>query len=146
MTDRDEVERLTEAAFADSPLEDPRARYREHLRALRSRDAAAFEAAVARYESELMPAVAAEGGDVVGAWREYGRALAELSGAGRTVAVDEQGRAASWEGEGEATLVLHVPDDATVPPLVVAAPRNPSPAQKATIALLVEGAVELRED
>jgi len=80
-----------------------------------------------------------ESGDPVPAWLGYGERLAALVGGGRTVSVDEAGRSRPLEGiPAEATLLLHLPADEATPALVVASPREPSAAQRATVALLAE--------
>lgn len=158
MTDpRGAAERRTDAAFAEGPYLDPRAAYRAHLRVLRERDGAAFERGVKAYEA-LVQEIGA-GGDAGQAWLRYGAALAGET-PGRTVAIDADGRASAWAGQddgqpsgddprerdapGAVPLILHIPDDARAPALPLAAPRTPSRAQNASLALLVEGRESLQ--
>jgi hypothetical protein len=89
----------------------------------------------------LIPAVVG-GADPLGAWLEYGMLLAELLGPGRTVAVDATGRAEPTADVAAAEgLVLHLSDIDDRPALVLRCPASLSPAQNATIELLVAGRV-----
>lgn len=136
---KEQIERRTDEAFARSPWRDPRTDYRALLRLLRDQDAARFETAVAEYEARVVARVEDPAVDPVAAWLDYGRRLAELAGQGHTVRVDVDGRAAPADAEltGPA-LVLHMPSDESAPAIVVAIPRDPSPAQRATAALLAD--------
>lgn len=145
MTDasrREEAERRTEKAFAGSGWRDPRTAYRSLLKRLREQDPAGFEEAVADYERNVVTPVAAGTADPVRAWLEFGFDLANRLGpGGRIVRVDADGRATedpsgALEVPG---LLLHMPADEGAPALPVAMPREPSPAQQATLALLAEG-------
>lgn len=142
---KESTERRTDAAFAASPWQDPRDDYRAMLRRLRDRDAAAFEEAVGAYESGVVRALADAAVDPVLAWLEYGRRLAQIAGGGRTLSIDRDGRAgvATQVEPDHPALLLHLPADETAPAFVVAAPREPSPAQRATVALLAAGAQAL---
>jgi|GEM_PF-2158500 len=145
MSDRELVERRTAEAFADGALADPRAAYRAYLRTLRERDAEAFERAVALYD-DLVQHIAG-GADAREQWLEYGTALAALV-EGRLVRIDRNGLAAPHQNALDADddpppLVLHLPDRTSMPALPVALPARPSPAQQATLALLIEGRQEL---
>lgn len=136
---RERADRRFEAAIAASGARDPREFYRDRLRALREADASAFREAVHYYESELIPAVAAEDSDPLGEWLEYGRVLAALSAAGETIQVDPSGRAAPYTRPVPGDhLVLHVPTSSRESALPVGLPPELSPAQRATYALLVE--------
>ncbi len=136
---REIVERRSDEAFAASGWQDPRTEYRALLRRLKERDAAAFDHAVREYEARVASRVGDDGVDPLAAWLDYGVRLAELLAGGRTVAVDLAGRSASIDGlPAEPTLLLQLPADDAAAALVVAAPREPSPAQQATIALLAE--------
>jgi hypothetical protein len=120
---------------------DPRALYRPVLRHLKGRAPAAFARALAHFEETLVPAIAA-GEDPLEAWLRYGQLLAELLGAGRTVEVDETGRARPAGDPTAATgLVLRLPEADDAPVLVLRGPGRPSPAQVATVELLVAGRV-----
>jgi hypothetical protein len=139
MTDRHHAEARLEAALAAAGLEDSRPALRARLKLLRQRDEQAFEEAVRRYEQEVLPALATSGAPL-DVWLEYARALGELSGSGDFVAIDATGRASSWEPPySPGTLVLHLPDDHTVPALPAAVPLEPTAAQQAASGLLVEG-------
>lgn len=129
-------------ARSDSVLKgsrDPRDYYRERLRALKAENPDAFRRALAYYEDRLIPAVAAEDSDPRAEWLEYGRVLATLFAAGRTVQIDPTGRASEYARPVPADhLVLHLPDAPARPALIVGIPPRLSPAQKATHDLLVK--------
>jgi hypothetical protein len=127
--------RLTDAAAA-AGLQDPRPAYRERLRQLREIHTAAFERAIAHYEQNVLPALAT--GEPLAAWAEYGAFLGGLTAAGRVMRVDTSGRAEPWQPpQPPRELVLFLPDDTAGEALVIAEPLEPSPAQRATIELLV---------
>ena len=143
---REQLERRSEAAFAASPWRDPRGEYRALLKRLRERDAAAFEDAVAAYESEVASRLADESADPIAAWLAYGRRLAQVAGGGRTMRIDEEGRAEEATDTVEPArpvLMLHLPADESAAAFIVAAPREPSAAQRAAVALLADGAQAL---
>lgn len=119
-------------------LADPRPLYRALLRQLREADAAAYEEAVRRYEEELAPADESRGERTLAAWLAYGSWLAGRLCPGRRVAVDRQGRARDLEGDEvpEGALLLHIPDTRKRRALALAAPRDPSGPQDATLELL----------
>lgn len=128
-----------EAALDGATQRDPRPYYRHVLRYLKDRAPDAFQRSYRYFEEELVPRVAGEA-DPLEAWLDYGRALAGALGDGRTVEVDSSGRARSVSDLEKARgLVLHIPDSTDAPLLVLRCPREPSPAQKATHELLVEG-------
>ncbi|HEX6309550.1 MAG TPA: hypothetical protein VFZ69_15235 [Longimicrobiales bacterium] len=132
--------RLAEAARARG-LADPRPGYRERLRLLKQTHPGAFDRAVEHYQRSVLPALAS--GEPLPAWIEYGRFLASLTANGTVTAVDESGRAARWTPEAEASLVLFVPEETSADVLVLTQPAAPSPAQSATVALLVQRALKL---
>lgn len=135
--------RLQEAA-AGLGLADPRPPLRGRLRQLREADTEAFTRAIRHYEAEVLPQLAE--GEAVGAWLEYGRFVGQLTAAGRLVAVDAAGRAVPCRPPlHRGSLVLFLPDDTAAAVLVVAAPLEGTPAQRATLTLLVEGGLELRD-
>lgn len=137
-------ERL-EAALEKTGARDPRAVCRERLRELKSVDAAAFERAVGHYRDRLIPSVAS-GEEPFTAWVEYGRTIAQLTVQGRTVAIDRTGLAREYATPADPeALVLHLPGGGKGRALLVAQPRDPSPAQQATRDLLVDGRSTLRE-
>ncbi|HEX2168645.1 MAG TPA: hypothetical protein VHG09_15520 [Longimicrobiales bacterium] len=127
--------RLAEAAQAQG-VADPRPPYRERLRRLRQSQPEAFDRAIQHYEQHVVPALA--GSDPLSTWIDYGRFLAQLDGEGRTVHVDEQGRATPWTTDAPAGLVLFIPEEPASDVLVLCQPLESSDAQEATVRLLVE--------
>ena len=118
---------------------------RERLRELKGVDAAAFEQAVGHYRDRLVPSIAG-GEEPFTAWVEYGRTIARLTFEGRTVAIDRTGLAREYSTPADPdALVLHLPKGGKGRALLVARPREPSPAQQATSDLLVDGRYSLRE-
>ena len=133
-----------EAALAETGARDPREFYRERLRDLKRANLEGYERAVAYYRDTLIPAVASGEDDPLASWTEYGRKLAEALAAGRTVSVDESGRAHPYEGPSPKRLVLHLPDDEGARALLVGLPPELSPAQRATYDVLVSGKQRLQ--
>jgi hypothetical protein len=130
--------RLAEAAAAHH-LSDPRQPLRERLRQLRERQPDAFSRAVAHYEEQVLPLLAA--GEPLVAWLDYARFVGQLTSNGRLTAIDETGLAVTLKAAAAplpGTLVLFVPEDNAIDTLVALAPAAPSPAQDATVALLVQ--------
>jgi hypothetical protein len=143
---RERAEQRLAAAIAAAGVADPRPALRERLRALRERAPAAFDRARSFYEEQVLPALADAAGHTAAliTWVEYADFVAGLEGEARLYVVDANGRADAFAGSLDAgMLVLHVPDDAAVPALAVIAPLEPSPAQRATLDLLVAGRVTL---
>lgn len=128
------AESRTAEAIAAGPYDDFREAYRERLRWLKDARAQAFSEAVASYER--LVADVANGSDPIEKWLEYGRQLGELSGRGKVVGIDESGRAVPVNGTGT-QLILHLPDDISVPALPLAVPRDLSIHQRSTFDLLV---------
>jgi hypothetical protein len=137
----------TTAAKADQKLEaaleahgarDPREFYRERLRDLKEADAAAYEQAVTYYRDTLIPSIADESAEPLDAWTEYGRRLAVALAPGRTVRIDETGRAHPYERPSRTDLVLQLPDGKGRA-VLVALPSTLTPAQRATYDVLVSG-------
>jgi hypothetical protein len=126
---------LVDAAEA-SGLTDPRPAYREYLRALRQSRPEAFDQAVEHYEKNVLPALV--DAEPLPVWIEYGRFLASLTSAGEAVTIDASGRAAPWTREAPAGLVLFVPEENAADVMVLSQPVTPTPAQQATLTLLVE--------
>lgn len=136
---KEAAERL-EDALNRSNLRDPRDFYRAHLRGLRDRDPQGYERAVRTYHDRLLPRVARPDSDAVGEWLEFGMLLAELSGEGRSLVIDEAGRARPAASPPPRDgLLLYMPRDPAVPVLPLLVPRAPSAAQEATLDLLVHG-------
>ncbi len=144
-TDQAVADRRLEAALDETGACDPRASCRDRLRALKGVDPDAFQQAVDYYRGELIPAIAS-GAEPLTAWIEYGRRIARLTFDGRTVAIDETGLAREYSAPVDPdALVLHLPKGGRQRALLVALPREPSPAQQATCDLLVDGRSNLRE-
>jgi hypothetical protein len=137
---RDAADRRFEETLARTGARDPRDFYRQRLRELRDRDAAAYRRAVDYFEGRLIPAVADAGSDPLREWLEYGRFLARLVAEGTTVQVDLSGRAHEYAPPVPPDhLVLHLPTASREPALVVGLPPQLSTAQRATFDLLVSG-------
>jgi hypothetical protein len=137
--------RLAEAASA-AGVADPRPALRERLRALRERAPDAFDRARAHYEERVLPALADGNGELepLARWIEYARVVAGLEGEGRTCVVDRVGRATDFAGACPGgALVMQLPDDAAAPAFAILSPAEPSPAQQATLDLLVGGRLSL---
>ncbi len=137
---RARAESRLEQALATSGAQDPREPCRSRLRSLRDRNPEAYRRAVQYYETRLVPAVASDTSDPIAEWLEYGRLLAELTTPGRTVQIDTTGRERPFAPPSSPDhLVLHLPVSSREPVLLVARPRELSPAQRATCDLLVRG-------
>jgi hypothetical protein len=135
-----EADRRFEEALEASGARDPRDFYRKTLRQLREANPEGYERAVGYFQNELVPSVAAGTVEPIGAWREYGRIIAEVCAEGRTVAIDETGRLVPYDpGVSMDWLVLHLPKAKGGKALLVALPPEPSTAQRATYDLLVIG-------
>jgi hypothetical protein len=134
-----EADRLLQESLDASGSRDPREFYRERLRELKSSNADGYQSAVAYYRDTLIPRVA--GGEVepLAAWAEYGRVLAECVAAGRTVSIDETGRAHPYQEPKDSHLVLHLPEDNRIRAILVGLPAELSSAQRSTYDVLVSG-------
>jgi len=140
-----EADRRLEEALARDGARDPREFYRERLRELKQADADGYANAVAYYRDTLIPAVASGEVDPMEAWTAYGTRLAEWMAPGRTIAVDETGRAHTYEAPAPRThLLLHLPSGKGGRALLVGLPAELSPAQRATYDVLVGGKQKLR--
>jgi hypothetical protein len=140
---RNAADRNLTSAATRLGLADPRPAFRERLRILKDNQPDAFATALRHYETTVLPAIAG-GGDVLEAWVQYGETIAALSAPGRMLRVDATGRAERYTAPvTTATLVLHVPDQNDAPVLVTIAPVSPTPAQQATLDLLVHGRLGL---
>jgi hypothetical protein len=119
-------------------LSDPRPSYRERLRVLREQHPEAFSRAIAHYETGVLPALA-EASDPMAVWTAYGGFLARLTAEGNAYRVDTSGRSQPFRPpvtRGE--LVLFLPDEPAADVLVMAMPDAATPAQTATIDLLIK--------
>lgn len=133
------ADRRLDAALAGADRRDPRPFYRRALRHLRERDPDAFQHALEHFETELLPAVAGDA-DPLAAWLEYGLRIGRALGEGRVMELDGSGRAAAVDDPATAGgLVLHIPDDAGTPVVVLRYPTDATAAQHAAYELLVEG-------
>jgi hypothetical protein len=129
--------RLTDAAAA-LRLADPRPRLRERLKQLREERADSFNRAVEHYEQAVLPRLAAEEQEPLSVWLEYARFIGQSTANGRLLAIGDDGAAAAFRPPvAPGVLFLFVPDDNAVPAFIAAQPLQPSPAQLATIDLLV---------
>lgn len=118
-------------------LQDVQPLYRALLKRLKSRDAAAYEEAVARYRDRVEPAVEDPGRDPVEVWLAYGRWLAERLSPGEVRAVGPDGRADPvGDGAPPGSLLLHLPDDRKERAICLAMPAAPTDPQKETADLL----------
>lgn len=132
------LERLEEAR-RERGLADPRPVYRELLKRLASEDREAYREAVAHFEEELVPAVAAGEAAPLSAWLRYGLRLAAVLSEGEARAVDEAGRAGPVEDPSDppvGPLLLWLPSSPGDGALVLARPEELSEPQQATVELL----------
>jgi len=138
------AERNFEASLAASGLLDPRAGYRALLKELRAEDEPLYESLVEYYRTQVLPPIAAGGGDPIGTWLDYGIRIAGGSGAGEVVRIDGTGRSAPFAppvAPGE--LLLYLPADSRRRATPLGVPGELSPAQRRTLELLVEGKLRL---
>lgn len=141
----EKADRVLEEALERTGARDPRDFYRERLRSLKSSDPEAYQRAVEYYQETLLPTVVSGDEDPLGAWTEYGRALARAVAPGRTVSIDETGRSRPYEGPTQDHLILHLPDDTGARALLVGLPSELSGPQRATYDVLVAGRHRPRE-
>ena len=135
-----ELEIPRDAAYADAlarhGLADVQPLYRQLLLRLKAQDAAAYEAAVARYKAEVESTVE-EAEDPVAVWVAYGVWLAPLVAPGSLKAVNVDGLATPAENPPPlGPMLMHLPEDPRVRGLVLTMPAAPSAAQKETASLL----------
>lgn len=129
------VDEVTESAVSTGPFEDFREAYRARLRWLKDNRPQQFPEALSHYNDVLVPNIAG-GNEPLREWIDYGQRLGQLSGPGKTVCLDESGRAWPYHSDVNG-LILHLPDDVGTPALALAVPRDLSEAQKAALQLLV---------
>jgi hypothetical protein len=139
------ADEILEQALADSGARDPREFYRDRLRDLKQKNPEGYQGAVRYYRDTLIPAVASGQEPPLDAWTEYGRRLAEALAPGRTVSIDDTGRAHPFEGPMPDRLVLHLPDGKGGRALLVGLPAELSPAQRASYDVLVSGKQKKRD-
>ena len=143
---REVADRLFQEALRDSGVRDPRELYRDALRELKRRDAVGYDRMVTHFQAVLVPSIASGDAEPLQAWREYGRLLTEAVAEGRTVAIDDTGRAHPYTPDAPMRwLVLHLPEAKAARALVVSLPAEPSGAQRATYELLVKGSHKIPE-
>jgi hypothetical protein len=124
-----------EAARSRHGMADVRPIYRQFLKLLKTRDSELYEAAVDRYETDVLGA--GETADPLQAWIRYGAWLAGSLSPGRLVAIDSSGRAEKAAGLPPiGPLLLHLPEGTGERGLRVAVPEKPSAAQAAAQKLL----------
>ena len=143
MTDdlRARADERFERALQQTGARDPRSFFRDQLRELKAASPDAFRRALRYFEETLIPTVADEGSDPVAEWLEYGRVLASLAPPGRTVQFDASGRARDdARPVPPEAMVLHLPENAGRPALVLGIPPRLSPHQRAAYDLLVKQA------
>lgn len=137
---REEADRRFADALGESGARDPRDFYRRAIRELRQANRPGYDRAVSHFQEVLVPSIANGEADPLWAWREYGRLIAEITAPGRTVAIDETGRARPFDSDAPMEmLVLHLPEGKGGRAILVSLPPTPSPAQRATYDLLVGG-------
>lgn len=139
-TAKAEADRRFEEALKATGARDPRDFYRQVLRELKESNPEGYDRAVRHFQTTLVPGIASGEAEPLGAWREYGRLIAEAAEPGNTVEIDETGRARPYSPECPFDrLVLHVPHERGRRAILVSLPPIPSPAQRATFELLVRG-------
>jgi hypothetical protein len=125
---------------------DPREFYRELLRELKRKDEDAYRGAVDRWRQEVIEPLARGDGDPLERWLRYGLELARAVEPGRTVIVNDTGRAEPLSSAPSWTdLVLQLPERRKVRAIPVSIPPSPTGPQRATLDLLVQGRVSLPE-
>ena len=127
-------------ALKGSGARDPRDYYRQSLRDLKESNPEGYNRAVNHFHAVLVPGIASGEVEPLGAWREYGRLLAQEAEEGRTVEIDESGCSRAFSSESPLDrLVLHIPDQQRSRSILISLPPDPSPAQRASYELLVRG-------
>lgn len=143
---RSEADRRFLEALEESGARDPRDYYRKALRDLKDKNPSGYQEAVGHYQEVLVPSIAGGEEEPLRAWRNYGRLIAEVTESGRTVAIDETGRAGPFhDAVPMDSLVIHLPDAKGTRAILVSLPPTPSKAQRATYELLVAGKHRLPE-
>jgi hypothetical protein len=122
---------------------DPREYYRGMLRELKGTDESLYRTLVAAYEADVVGPVGRGDADPLEAWLAFGvRLAAARGGEGRTVVIDDTGRARSLDGAPAwDQLLLHLPEASGARALPVGLPPELSPPQRAAVDLLVHGKV-----
>ena len=137
---REEADRRFAEAMEATGARDPRDFYRQALKDLKESNPAGYDRAVGHFQNVLVPAIASGETEPLGAWREYGRLIAEVTAPGKTVEIDETGKSRPYVPESPLErLVLHIPEERGRRAILVSLPPKPSLAQRATFELLVRG-------
>lgn len=127
--------RLDQAA-RERGYADPRPDLRERLRHLKESSPAAYRQAHTHFQQVVLPALSAAE-DPLAAWVDYARFVGSLSAPGRLLAIEPDGQAHENASPAAGLLLLYVPEDTATAVLIAAAPAAPTPAQQATLDLLV---------
>jgi hypothetical protein len=133
------ADQVLERVLAETGARDPREFYRDRLRDLKQTNPDGYAEAVAYYRDTLIPAVAGGTQAPLDAWTEYGRRLVQALAPGRTMSIDESGKAHPFDEPRTDRLVLHFPDDKGGRAMLVGLPIELSAAQRATYDVLVSG-------
>lgn len=137
---RTEADRRFQEAMEAAGARDPRDFYRQSLRDLKESNPQGYERAVGHFQNVLVPTIASGEAEPLGAWREYGRLIADVTAPGRTVEIDETGRSRPYSPDSPLDrLVLHLPDEKGARAILVSLPPTPTAAQRASFELLVRG-------
>jgi hypothetical protein len=138
------MESTLEARLEATKTQDPRPDYRDLLRSLKDSDPDAFTRMRAHYAEHVESALARGDRDPLALWLDYGLALAHaVGGEGEPVVIGADGLSVPLDGSpppGLLTLVL--PGRGGLKAIAVAVPSQPSPAQQASLDLLVHGKVK----
>jgi hypothetical protein len=111
--------------------------YRLLLWRLKASHPSSYDAAVERYERELLPSLEAGEEDPLRLWLNYGMWIAEQLHRGHLVAVDDTGLATPVDDEPPLDrLLLHVPEKSNERAIALVQPARPSEAQTETVQLL----------
>jgi len=144
---QDEADRRFEEALNSRGARDPREFYRGLLRDLKEQDRDTYTDTVRRWKEEVIGPLARGEQDPLDAWHRFGLQLATTLHPGRTVMIGPEGRSSPLEGAPDWTrLVLHLPREPRARAVPIAIPQEPSPAQQATLDLLVQGRLKLPEE
>ena len=134
-----QADEILKAALEATGARDPREFYRDRLRDLKQTNPDGYTEAVAYYRDTLIPAVASGTQAPLDAWTEYGRRLVQALAPGRTMSIDDSGKAHPFDEPRTDRLVLHFPDEKGGRAMLVGLPIELSTAQRATYDVLVSG-------
>jgi hypothetical protein len=135
---------LLEEALASTGTADPRPALRELLRGLRDTDEGAYRTLVARFEDEVIRPIRTRELAPLDAWLRFGITLAEARLPVAAIEVGPSGVAAPLDpgaGARPGFVILHVPAGTSGKATLVQGPEDLSPAQQATVDLLVHSKV-----